>query len=89
MEAIKVTRQNLSYVQEYVVNNAPWAADLVNIMYSNLANNGEWTYVYTIDRGAGESTKTFYYTMSEKKFHTIFKFVSGECTYLVMPITKK
>lgn len=88
MEAIKVTRQNLSYVQEYVVNNASWAADLVNIMEANLAN-GEWTYVYTIDRGAGESTKTFYYTMSEKKFHKCFEFTTIECPYLVMPITKK
>ena len=88
MEAIKVTRQNLAYVQEYVVNNTPWAADLVIIMDANLAI-GEWTYVYTIDRGAGESTKTYYYHMREKTFHEFFAFKTVESPYALMPITKK
>lgn len=88
MDAIKVTRQNLSYVLEYVVKDANKAADFVNTFESNLAN-GEWTYVYTIERKTGFGTKTFVYAMNEKKFNETFEFVSIESPYSVTPITKK
>jgi hypothetical protein len=88
MEAILVTRQNFLYVQEYVVKDAFWAVDFVKIFEENLAN-GEWTYVYTITRGAGERSKTFTYNMSEKKFETVFQFVSVKSPYSLTPITKK
>lgn len=89
MNAIKVTRQNMDYVKEYVIKNAPWAADFENIMDHNIATNGEWTYVYSVVRGEGEDAKTMLYTMTESRFHEIFQFTEGECPFLVMPITRK
>lgn len=88
MEAIKLTRQNFYYIKEYVIKNAPWAADLEDISDANLAN-GEWTYVYTKTRGTGERAKMEYYHMSEKKFHETFEFTSGESQWSTMPITAK
>ena len=89
MEAIKATRHNLQYVLNYVIPGVNWADELEDTIDYNLANSGEWTYVYSKPVGEGPDARKQWFHMIGSKFHETFTFPQGESPYLTMPITRK